>query len=241
MSDSSGLDKYQRARSSSLRRKQNQTALLGALVLVVGAVLIIMLVMNILNAAKGKINIDEQNRGFYERYLAPFCVLDVPPFGSSDDLSEKDKLNIAIWGVLIELERNTGAYPDAEYADVDRLEIREEWVVQSYRLYFSGEVSHQSIGEGTTMFEYDVENERYLVPLMVLKNTFEPDLKEIAEKNDTVSLRVNYLYGSNFGAYNEVLSGKVAKTMTVTLQVQPADETKPGADKLYRIMSIKTH
>lgn len=127
-------------------------------------------------------------------FLYPMVITDSPAFEAASDAPNSVVINAAIWRII--MNGDTDKYEN----DGVNLTISEIDVESSAAALFGYGISieHQTVGLGTTVFEYNASLKSYLVPVDPNYNTYWPRVSEISNVGGMFTVTVEYMPPSMF-------------------------------------------
>ena len=129
-------------------------------------------------------------------FLYPMVITDGPAFEAAESAPSSVVINAAIWRII--MNGDTDKYEN----DGTNMTVSEIDVESAAAALFGYGVSieHQTVGLGTTVFEYNAAAKSYLVPLDPNYNTYWPRVSEISNVGELFTVTVEYMPPSMFVA-----------------------------------------
>lgn len=129
-------------------------------------------------------------------FLYPMVITDGPAFDFVADAPNSVVINAAIWRII--MNGNTEKYEN----DGTNMTVSEIDVESSAAALFGYgiNISHQTVGVGSNVFEYNAASKSYLVPLDPNYNTYWPRVSEISSVGELFTVTVEYMPPSMFAA-----------------------------------------
>ena len=125
----------------------------------------------------------------FAAFLYPMVITDGPAFESPESAPSSVNINAAVWRII--MNGDTEKYE----SDGTNMTISEIDVESAAAALFGYgiRIEHQTVGLGTTAFEYNAAAKSYLVPLDPNYNTYWPRVSEISNIGELFTVTVEYM------------------------------------------------
>ena len=201
-----------------------QTRKRSPLSFIVGIVVIALVLVgagSIVSEISGKINssVKEKNAQKYselEEFIAPIIMYDPDTFDDISMANTEQLISIAIWSVL-----DSNPEPDKyEYTDGGMLMPQSE-VEEKFNSLFGSQVkwNHCTVDGGGIYFSYSKTKKAYVIPITGVTPIYTPEITEISERPNTLTLTVGYLASSEWvqDSDGNIVPPEPSKYMKITL------------------------
>ena len=125
----------------------------------------------------------------FAAFLYPMVITDGPAFEAAENAPSSVVINAAIWRII--MNGDTDKYEsDGSYMTVSEIDVES---AASALFGYGARIEHQTVGFGTTVFEYNAASKSYLVPLNLNYNTYWPRVSEISNVGELFTVTVEYM------------------------------------------------
>lgn len=133
-------------------------------------------------------NTDQKNE--FARYVYPLVIIDAPTFDEGTKLPVEVMLRAAVWNIIINYDEESQYNDMYGYITVPASDIE----VAATNLFGEGiEFSHQTLGDPTLYFDYDPDQNSYIIPISPNNLSYKPIVKDIKKIEDNkYELKVGY-------------------------------------------------
>ena len=215
--------------ANTSRKQQNKTAILGAFILLTIIMVFTTTISHFFNKTPSTNKISNVEADKFQAYIVPLVILDIKPFESVAKASQDDLLLSAIWSVL--LSREASKY-QTQSADDNRIIVPQIDVENAYMNFFGVLPKHKNLVYANQDFEYVNAEKCYYIPVFGIDNTFSPHIVGSTQKDNTLSLTVEYIPYSNWqqDETGSVIPAKANKKMIYNIEINK---------NKYKILSVR--
>lgn len=214
------------------RRSHKWAFPLGLILTALAVVGAVTLVRMAVNGIQNQLSNQEEYQR-YEEFLSKIIVHDPDPFDSVASVplaNISQLLDISIWSIL----KGDDATPEnLPQDDEGNMLIDQEKVAAEFeKLFGERPPKHASIEGSDFEFIYDPETKVYRVPVTGALNIYSPRVIDAKKTGSNIELTVEYLAFNDFKLDSRgyrIEPVDAAKTMLITLFVQPDESFRVGA------------
>lgn len=154
-------------------------------------------------------------------FLYPMVITDGPAFESAENVPSSVVINAAIWRII--MNGDTKKYEnDGTNLTVSEIDVES---AAAALFGFGVNIEHQTVGLGTTVFEYVPSTKSYLVPLDPNYNTYWPRVSEISNVGELFTVTVEYMPPTMFATEGMDYQLEPDKIMVYTVSRTAASMT----------------